>query len=85
MPREGEEWGGQTSSKFLPTKKHVEPKYSIDPQYKQMFDSKGRKHFEQPKSGEQEWKPSIKQIDFNQIHEVKRPGGKALVEKGKFR
>ena len=69
----GEEWGGQKSTKFWPTKKHVPQVYSTDPQYKQIFDSKGRKHLTQANSNEYGWKPSVRQIDFGKTHEVKRP------------
>ena len=82
LRRQGEEGGGQKSSKFWPNKKHVEPKFSSDPQYKQIFDTKGRKHYNPGQGQQPEWKPSVQQVDFDQIHEVKRPSAKGLVNKG---
>jgi hypothetical protein len=81
--RQGEEWGGQGSSKFLPNKKHVVPEYSTDPQYKQIFDSQGKKHYTPNASGEGQWKPSVKQIDFDSNHENKRLSAKGIVNKCK--
>ena len=77
--RAGEEWGGQKSSKFLPNKKHINFEPTIDPTYKQMFDSNGRKHLTQPACQEKDFKPSVKQINFDANHEVKRPSQKAMV------
>ena len=44
-----------------------------------MFDSKGRKHYEKPGSDEFHWQPSVRQIDFDQNHEVRRVSQKAMV------
>ena len=83
--RQGEEWGGHKPSKFLRTKKHVEQEISIDPQYKQIFDTSGRKHYQAPGSDEFKWKPSVKQINFDSQHEVKKPSQIKIVNKVKFR
>jgi hypothetical protein len=82
--RPNEEWGGHKPSKFLPSKKHIIPTHTSDPQYKQIFDSKGRKHHFPDPSGEMTWKPSVAQVDFAAIHELTRPSAKAIVEKGRF-
>lgn len=80
----GEEWGGQKSTKFWPNKKHVEQKISVDPQYKQVFSTKGRKHYEPGAGYQPDWKPSVGQINFAKNHEVKRPSCKGQVNKGKL-
>ncbi|CAI2378039.1 unnamed protein product [Moneuplotes crassus] len=77
----GEEWGGQKSTKFWPTKKHVEQKITVDPQYKQVFDTKGRTHYESRVGYQPDWRPSVGQIDFAKNHEIKRPSCKAAVNK----
>ena len=82
IKKPGEEWGGQQSCKFWPTKMHVEPVYSTDPQYKQIFDTKGRSHYEERRSDEFAWKPSRVQIDFDSQHEIIRPSAKGIVNKG---
>ena len=80
----GEEWGGHSSSKFLPSKKHITVEHAIDPQYKQMFDSKGRAHFDPGRGHQSDWKPSVRQIDFAKIHEVPKPSAKGRVNAGKI-
>ena len=78
-PRPGEEWGGHKPSEFLPNKKHIDFQPTIDPTYKQMFDSLGRKHYEKPGSQQHKWKPSVQQVNFAEIHEVKKPSKKSMV------
>jgi hypothetical protein len=79
--RPGEEWGGHKSTKFWPTKKHVQQEITIDPNYKQIFDSNGRKHYEPGQGKQPDWKPSVRQVEFDQIHEVKRDSCKGFVNK----
>ena len=56
----GEEWGGQSSSKFLPSKMHVKPIETREMPHP-LFSTLGRKHIpaeQERRSCQAEWKPS---------------------------
>jgi hypothetical protein len=80
--KHNEEWGGQKSTKFWPSKMHIEQKVTTDPQYKQIFDSAGKKHIPAGRGSQPEWKPSVRQIDYNDIHELKKQSCKGATNTG---
>ena len=53
-----EEWPGKSSHKFGGTKKHFNQQHQVDPQYRTLFSTSTRKHFDAPQQNHFEWRPS---------------------------
>ena len=81
LPKSGEEWGGQQSSKFLRTKMHVKPVEHSNEKHP-LFSTLGRKHIPEQqfrRDQQSDWKPT-KNIQHEPKHWIDK-NNKKIIEK----